>query len=64
MANAPANEPAAAEESFGAAPHERRVPRISIEAFAEFPDTISALERAAADRRLGRAHVGARPGGV
>jgi pilus assembly protein CpaE len=64
MANAPANEPAAAEESFGAAPHERRVPRISIEAFAEFPDTISVLERAAADRRLGRAHVGARPGGV
>ncbi|MDB5740191.1 MAG: CtpF protein, partial [Alphaproteobacteria bacterium] len=30
-------------DSFGAAPHERPVPRISIHAFCEFPDTGAAL---------------------
>jgi pilus assembly protein CpaE len=64
MANATVNETDTTEAGYGAAPHERLVPRISIEAFAEFADTISALERAAADRRLRRAHVGSRPGGV
>ncbi len=49
---------------FGAAPHERPVPRISIEAFCEFPDTTAALQRAAADRRLSKAHLGIRPGGT
>jgi pilus assembly protein CpaE len=44
-------------ESFGAAPHERPVPRISIHAFCEFPDTASALQRAGADRRLAKAHL-------
>jgi pilus assembly protein CpaE len=44
-------------ESFGAAPHERPVPRISIHAFCEFPDTASALQRAGADRRLSKAHL-------
>ena len=39
-------------EAFGAAPHERPVPRISIHAFCEFPDTGAALQRAGADRRL------------
>ena len=43
-------------EDFGAAPHERPVPRISIHAFCEFPDTGAALQRAAADRRLSKAH--------
>ena len=51
-------------DGFGAAPHERPVPRISIQAFAEFPDTTAALQRAAADRRLSRAHVGVQAGGV
>ena len=40
------------QETFGAAPHERPVPRISIHAFCEFPDTGAALQRAGGDRRL------------
>ncbi len=52
------------DEGFGAAPHERPVPRISIQAFCEFPDTGSALQRAAADRRLSKAHVNVQLGGI
>ncbi|HEX4532780.1 MAG TPA: AAA family ATPase [Rhizomicrobium sp.] len=51
-------------EAFGAAPHERPVPRISIHAFCEFPDTSSALERAAADRRLAKANTTVEMGGL
>jgi pilus assembly protein CpaE len=50
--------------SFGAAPHERPVPRISIHAFCEFPDTGAALQRAAGDRRLSKAHLQVQLGGV
>lgn len=56
--------PSSKDESFGTAPHERPVPRISIEAFCEFPDTTAALQSAAADRRLSKAHFGIRPGGL
>jgi pilus assembly protein CpaE len=52
------------EQPFGAAPHERPVPRIAISAYCEFPDTGAALQRAAADRRLSKAHVDVRLGGV
>ena len=52
------------EEAFGAAPHERPVPRIAISAFCEFPDTGAALQRAASDRRLSKAHVDVQLGGV
>ena len=52
------------EEAFGAAPHERPVPRISISAFCEFPDTGAALECAAGDRRLAKAHMTIQLGGV
>jgi len=52
------------DEAFGAAPHERPVPRISIQAFCEFPDTGAALQRAALDRRLSKAHVNVQLGGV
>ena len=52
------------EETFGAAPHERPVPRISIAAFVEFPDTGAALQRAGADRRLGKAHMNVQLGGI
>ena len=52
------------DEPFGAAPHERPVPRISISAFCEFPDSGAALQRAAADRRLAKAHVDVQLGGV
>jgi pilus assembly protein CpaE len=51
-------------ESFGAAPHERPVPRISIHAFCEFPDTVAALQRAGEDRRLAKAHLQVQLGGI
>jgi pilus assembly protein CpaE len=51
-------------ENFGAAPHERPVPRISIHAFCEFPDSGSALQRAGADRRLAKAHLTVQLGGI
>jgi pilus assembly protein CpaE len=51
-------------ETFGAAPHERPVPRISIHAFCEFPDTGAALQRAGADRRLSKAHLTVQLGGL
>jgi len=50
--------------AFGAAPHERPVPRISIHAFCEFPDTGAALQRASSDRRLSKAHVTIQLGGL
>jgi pilus assembly protein CpaE len=52
------------EQPFGAAPHERPVPRISIQAFCEFPDTGAALQRAAADRRLAKAQLTVQLGGI
>ena len=51
-------------QQFGAAPHERPVPRISIHAFCEFPDTGAALQRAGADRRLSKAHLTVQLGGI
>ena len=51
-------------EDFGAAPHERPVPRISIHAFCEFPDTGAALQRAGGDRRLSKAHLTVQLGGI
>ena len=51
-------------ESFGAAPHERPVPRISIHAFCEFPDIGAALQRAGGDRRLSKAHLQVQLGGI
>jgi pilus assembly protein CpaE len=51
-------------ETFGAAPHERPVPRISIHGFCEFPDTGSALQRAGDDRRLSKAHLTVQLGGI
>jgi pilus assembly protein CpaE len=51
------------EEPFGAAAHERPVPSISISAYCEFPDTGAALQRAATDRRLSKAHVDVQLGG-
>lgn len=52
------------DEPFGAAPHERPVPRISISAFCEFPDTGAALQRAGSDRRLAKAQLEVQLGGV
>ena len=65
MSKEPTNETeASAGENFGAAAYERPVPRISIEAFCEFPDTTAAFQRASTDRRLSKAHVGLHPGGI
>ena len=63
MSKAPPNDTLAG-DNFGAASHERPVPRISIDAFCEFPDTQASLERAATDRRLSKAHFNVQPGGV
>jgi pilus assembly protein CpaE len=51
-------------EVFGTTPQERPVPRISIHAFCEFPDTGAALQRAGADRRLSKAHLTVQLGGI
>ena len=51
-------------ETFGATPQERPVPRISIHAFCEFPDTGAALQRAGGDRRLSKAHLTVQLGGI
>lgn len=45
-------------------PGERLVPRISIHAFCEYPDTGAALQKAAADRRLSKARLGVQLGGI
>ncbi len=52
------------QQAFGAAPHERPVPRISIHAFCEFPDTGAALQRAGADRRLAKTNLNVQLGGI
>ena len=52
------------QEEFGATPQDRPVPRISIHAFCEFPDTGAALQRAGADRRLSKAHLTVQLGGI
>ena len=51
-------------EAFGAAPHERPVPRISIHAFCEFPDTGTVLQQIGSDRRLSKAHLSVELGGI
>src|SRR5205814_5723024 len=51
-------------EAFGAAPHERPVPRISIHAFCEMPDTGASMQRAGSDRRLAKAHLTVQLGGI
>ncbi|MBS0279582.1 MAG: AAA family ATPase [Proteobacteria bacterium] len=52
------------QEPYGATAQERPVPRISIHAFCEFPDTGAALQRAGADRRLSKAHLTVQLGGI
>ena len=65
MANPPNKETGSPpEDDFGAAAYERPVPRISIEAFSEFPDTIAVLQRMSSDRRLSKAHINIQNGGI
>jgi len=56
------HEPAAA--ASAAALDVRPVPRISIQAFCESPELIAAIEGAAGDRRMARAHVKVQTGGI
>ena len=51
-------------EAFGAAPHERPVPRLTIHAFCEFPDTGGALQQAGTDRRFAKAQLTVQLGGI
>jgi len=52
------------QEAFGAAVQDRPVPRISIHAFCESPDTGAVIQRAGQDRRLAKAHLTVHMGGV
>ncbi|MBP6013889.1 MAG: CtpF protein [Alphaproteobacteria bacterium] len=52
------------EAAFGAAVQDRPVPRISIHAFCESPDTGAVIQRAGQDRRLAKAHLTVHMGGV
>ena len=49
---------------FGAAVQDRPVPRISIHAFCESPETGAVIQRAGQDRRLAKAHLTVHMGGV
>jgi pilus assembly protein CpaE len=49
---------------FGASMQDRPVPRISIHAFCENPETGSVIQRAGQDRRLSKAHLTVHMGGV
>src|ERR1700682_3219596 len=55
--------PAIAASSLNAA-EVRHVPRISIQAFCESPEVTAAIETAAGDRRMSRAHVKVHTGGI
>lgn len=48
----------------GASLRDRPVPRISIQAFCETPETGAVLQRAAQDRRLAKAHMTVHTGGI
>jgi len=52
------------EEDVGAAPVMKPVPRITIHAFCEEPDTGNVIQRAGEDRRLAKAHLTVHMGGM
>ncbi len=52
------------DEPFGVPTRDRPVPRISIAAFCESPETGAVVQRAAADRRLSKTHVSVHMGGA
>lgn len=58
------NAPDKPEAPFGASVQDRPVPRISIHAFCENPDTGAVIQRAGQDRRLAKAHLTVHMGGV
>jgi pilus assembly protein CpaE len=58
------NAPDKPETPFGASVQDRPVPRISIHAFCENPETGAVIQRAGQDRRLAKAHLTVHMGGV
>ncbi|MBU6155604.1 MAG: AAA family ATPase [Alphaproteobacteria bacterium] len=52
------------ETPFGAALQDRPIPRVSIHAFCESPETGAVIQRAGQDRRLAKAHLTVHMGGV
>jgi len=54
----------ATEERPAAAAHIALVPRVSIQAFCETPETATVMQAAAEDRRMGKAHVKVQMGGI
>lgn len=56
--------PDKSEVPFGAAMQDRPVPRISIHAFCENPETGNAIQRAGQDRRMAKAHLTVHMGGM
>ena len=44
--------------------HIAPVPRISIQAFCETPETTAAMQAAGEDRRMGKAHLKIQTGGI
>ncbi|MEG6508456.1 CtpF protein [Methyloligella sp. 2.7D] len=70
MSNAAYAEEPASEEPGDSAPTEsktiraRPIPRINIQAFCEDRETAESIQKASSDRRLARAHVNVRMGGI
>ena len=62
--NLPAGEAEAAPIDAGREPHIAPVPRISIQAFCESQDTMSVMQAAGDDRRMGKAHLKVQMGGI
>jgi pilus assembly protein CpaE len=52
------------EAPFGAALQDRPIPRVSIHAFCESPETGAVIQRAGQDRRLAKAHLTVHMGGI
>jgi pilus assembly protein CpaE len=63
-ANTPDKSDKKGDEPFGAEVQDRPVPRISIHAFCESPETGSVIQRAGQDRRLAKAHLTVHMGGI
>jgi pilus assembly protein CpaE len=62
--NLPAGEAEAAPIETGREQHIAPVPRISIQAFCESQDTMSVMQAAGDDRRMGKAHLKVQMGGI
>lgn len=64
MAGAPAETMGSAALSPGSEPVMRAIPRISIQAFCEAPETATIVQQAASDRRVAKTHFNLQMGGI